>query len=152
MSSSLQPLWMAACQASLSFTVRWSLLRLMSIELVMLSNHLILSQPLFLLPSIFPNMRAFSNESTLHIRWPNIGSLTSASVLPMNIQSWFPLGLTDLISLLSKGLSRVFSSTTVWKHQFLGTQPSLWSNSHLYMTTRKTVTLTIRTCNCVVSF
>ena len=54
----------------------------------------------------------------------------SASVLPMNIQGWFPLGLTGLLSLQSKGLSRVFSNTTVWKHQFFGTQPSLWSNSH----------------------
>ena len=56
----------------------------------------------------------------------------SASVLPMNIQGWFPLGQTGLISLLSKGLSRVFSSTTIWKHQFFGTHPSLWSNSHIH--------------------
>ena len=67
----------------------------------------------------------------------------SASVLSVNIQSWFPLGLTDLISLLSKGLSRVFSSTTIWKHQFFGAQPSLWSNSHPYVTTGKTITLTM---------
>ena len=59
------------------------------------------------------------------------GALTSASVLPMNTHGWFPLGLTILISLLSKGLSRVFSSTTVWKYQFFGAQPSLWSNSHI---------------------
>ena len=58
------------------------------------------------------------------------GASASASVLPMNIQGWFPLGLTGWISLLSKGLSRVFSSTTVWKHQFFGVLPSLWSNSH----------------------
>ena len=62
----------------------------------------------------------------------SIGVSASASVLPMNIQGWFPLGLTDLISFLSKGLWRVFSSTTVWKHQFFGTQPSLWSNSHMH--------------------
>ena len=68
----------------------------------------------------------------------------SALVLPMNIQSWFPLGLTGLISLLSKGLSRVFSSTSVMKHQFFSAQPSLWSNSHLYMITGKTIALTIR--------
>ena len=62
---------------------------------------------------------------------PNIGASPSMSVLPMNIQGWFPLELTGLISLLSEGLSRVFSRTTVWKHQFLGTPPSLWSNSHI---------------------
>ena len=62
----------------------------------------------------------------------SIGASTSASVLPMNIQNWFPLGLTNLITLQSKGLSRVFSNTTVQKHQFFGTQPSLWSNSHIY--------------------
>ena len=72
----------------------------------------------------------FSNELTLHIRWPNIGASASASVLPMNIQDWSPLGLTGLISLLSKGLWRVFSSTTVRKHQFFKAQPSLWPNSH----------------------
>ena len=74
-----------------------------------------------------------------------IGVSASASVLPMNIQDWFPLWLTGLISLQSKGLSRAFSSTTVQKHQFFGTQPSLWSNSHTYMTTGKTITLTIWT-------
>ena len=62
----------------------------------------------------------------------NIGASTSASVLPMNIQSWFPLGLTGLISLQSKGLWRVFSSTMIRKYQFFGAQPSLWSNSHVY--------------------
>ena len=62
----------------------------------------------------------------------SIGASASASVLPMYIQGWFPLGLTGLISLQSKGLSRVFSSTTVWKHQFLGTQTSLWSNSYIH--------------------
>ena len=101
--------WTAACQASLSFTTSWSLFRFMSIELVMLSNHLILCRPL-LLWSIFPNIKVFSNESALCIREPSIG--TSASVFPMNIQGWFPLGLTGSISLLSKGLSRVFSRTT----------------------------------------
>ena len=68
----------------------------------------------------------------------------SASVLPMNIQDWFPLGLTGLTSLLSKGLSRVFSSTTIPKYQFFSTQPSLWSNSNPYMTSGKTIDLTIR--------
>ena len=67
----------------------------------------------------------------------SIGTSASTPVLPMNIQGWFPLGLTGLISLQSKGFSRVFSSTTIWKHQFFGAQPSLWSNSHLYMTAGK---------------
>ena len=72
----------------------------------------------------------------------NIGASASASVLPMNIQDWFPLRLTGLISLQSKGLSRVFSNTTVQKHQFFSVQPSLWSNSHSYTTTGKTIALT----------
>ena len=71
--------------------------------------------------------------------------LQSASVLPMNVQGWFPLGLISLISLLSKGLSIVFSSMTIRKHQFFGTQPSLWSNSHLYMTNGETIALTKQT-------
>ena len=177
--------WTAACQASLSFTVSQSLLKLMSIELVMLSNHLILCCPLLLLPSVFPSIRVFSQwidsshqvaevlelqlqhqsfqrliglislridwfdllavqgtlksllqhysskGSVLHIRWPNCWSF-NFSISPSNeYQGWFPLGLTGLISLLSKGLSRVFSSTTVWKHQFFDIWHSLWSKSHI---------------------
>ena len=80
----------------------------------------------------------------LCIRWPSIRA--SATVLPVNIHSWFPLGLTGLISLLSKGLSRVFSNATILKHQCFSTQPSLWSNSHICnMTTGKTIALTICT-------
>ena len=105
--------WTAAHQATLFFTVSWSLLKLMSIELVMPSNHHILCRPLLLLLSVFPSIRVFSNESVLHIRCQSIRASTLASVLPMNIQGWFPLGLTGLISLLLKGLSRVFSSTTL---------------------------------------
>ena len=101
--------WMAAHQTSLSFTISPSLLKFMSTESVMPSYHLILYYPLLLLPSIFPGIRIFSNESALYIRWPKYW--TSASVLPMNIQSWFPLELTDLISLQSKWLTRVFSNT-----------------------------------------
>ena len=115
--------WTAACQSSLSFNISWNLLRFMAIESVMLSNHTILYCPLFLLPSVFPSIRVFSNESAVCIRLPKYW--TSASVLPMNVQGWFPLGLTGFI-LLSKGFSRVFSSTTVLEHQFLGVQPSLW--------------------------
>ena len=115
----------------------------MSIESVMPTNHLILYRPLLLLPSVFPRIRVFSSESALPSRWSNYGSFSSTLVLPMNIQGWFPLGLTGLIFLLSKGLSRVFSSTTVWKHQFFRAQPSLWSNLHLYMTNGKAIALTI---------
>ena len=105
--------WTAACQASLSITNSQSLPKLMSIKLVMPSNHLILCRPLLLLPSIFPSIRVFSSESVLHISGQSIGVPASASVLPMNIHDWFPLGWTGWISLHSKGLSKVFSNTTV---------------------------------------
>ena len=106
--------------------------QLMSIELVMPSKHFILCHPLLLLPSIFPSIRVFSNGSVLPIRWPSIGASASASVLPMNIQDWFPLWWTSWISLQSKGLSRVFSNTTLQKHQFFFSQLSLWSNSNIH--------------------
>ena len=101
-------------------------------ESVKPSNHLILCCPLFLPPSIFPSIRVFSSESALHIRWPKYRS--SASVLPMNSQGWFPLGLSGLFESLKslEGFSRVFSSTTVRKPQFFSTQPSLVSNSHIH--------------------
>ena len=102
-----------ACQASLSITNSWSLLKLMSTELVMPSNHLILCCPLLLLPSILPRIRVFSSESVLHIKLSKYEVSASASVLPMNIQDWFLLGLTALITLLSKGNSKVFSYNTV---------------------------------------
>ena len=124
--------WTAARQASLSITNSQSLLKLLSIESVMPSNHLILSHPLLLLPSIVPSIRVFSNESVLRIRCPSIGASASASVPPMNIQDWFPLGLTGWISLQSKGLSRVFSNTTVQKHQFFSTQLSSQPNSRIH--------------------
>ena len=105
---------------------------LMSIESVMPSDHLILCHPLLLLPSIFPNIRSFLVCRLFTSGGQSIGVSTSASVLPMNIQYCLPLGLTGLISLASKGLSKVFSNTTVQKHQFFGTQPSLWYNSHIH--------------------
>ena len=105
--------WTAACQASLSITNSWSLLKLMSIESVMPSNHLILCRPLLLPPSIFPSIRVFSNQSVLRIRWPKYG--TSASVHSVNIQDWFPLGWTGWISLQSKGLSQESSPTPQFK-------------------------------------
>ena len=104
--------WTAALQASLSFTVSWSLLKFMSIESMMSSNHLILCLPLLLLLLIFPSIRVFSNASFVS-GGQSIRVSASASVLPITIQDWFPLGLTGLIFLLSKGLSRVFFSTTV---------------------------------------
>ena len=106
----------AACQASLSITIFLSLLKLKSIESMMPSNHPIPHRPLLLLLSIFPSIKVFSNELALCIRWWSTGASASASVLPMNTQGWFLLGLTGLISLLSKELSRVFSNTTIWKH------------------------------------
>ena len=121
--------WAAAYQASLSIANSWRLFKLMFIESVMPSNHFILCHPLLFLPSIFPCIRVFSNELALCIREPKFSA--SASVLPMNIQGWFPLGLIDLISLLSQGLSWVFSNTTVQKHQFFSIQPSLSSNSYI---------------------
>ena len=115
----------AARQASLPITNSRSLLKFMPIESVMPSNHLILCHPLLLLPSIFPSIRVFSNGKGLFaLGGQSIGVSASASVLPMNIQDWFPLRLTGWISLQSKGLSRVFFSTTVQKHQFFSAQLS----------------------------
>ena len=120
-----------AHQASLSFTISQSLLKFMSIESVMLSHHLILGHPL-LLSSVFPSIRVFSNESTLRMRWPKYGVSALASFLPKKSQGWSPVEWTGWISLQSKGLSRVFSNTTVQKHQFFGAQLSSQSNSHLH--------------------
>ena len=92
--------WTAAGQASLSFTISQSLLKLMSIESVIPPHHLILCHPLLPLPSIFPSIKVFCKELALHVRWPKRWGFDSASVLPMNIQYWFPLGLTGFISLL----------------------------------------------------
>ena len=117
--------WTAAHQASLSITNSRSPHKPMSIELVMPSNHLILCGPLPLLPSIFPGIRVFSNESALHIRWPQYWSF-SFNISPSNEHpDWSPSEWTGWISLQSKGLSRVFYNTTVQKHQFFGAQLSL---------------------------
>ena len=124
--------WTAAHQASLSPTISWTLLKFMFIESVTPSNHLVLCCPLVFLPSIFSSIRVFSNQSTLlHIRakyW-----IFSISISPSNGQSVlisFSIDWLDL--LLSKGLSRVFSNTTVQRHQFFGAQPSSWSKSHIH--------------------
>ena len=112
-----------------------SLLKLMSIESVMPSNHLILCRPL-LLPSIFPSIGSFPMSWLFTSGGQS--TETSASVLPMNIQDWFPLGSIDLISLLSNRLLRIFSSATIWDHQFFSAQPSLtpicdyWKNHNFY--------------------
>ena len=120
--------WTTAHQAALSSIISQTLLRFMSIELMMLSNYLILYCSLsFCLPS-FPPSGPFP-MSWLFASGGPVGALASASVLSVNVQGWCPLGLTSLISLQSRGLSRVFSNTTVQKHQFFSTQPSLWSNS-----------------------
>ena len=105
----------------LSITNSQSSLKLTSIRSVMPPNHFILCRPLFLLPSIFPSIRIFSKSQFFTSGGQSIGASASASVLPVNIQDRFPLGWTDWISPQSKGLSRVFSSTAVQKHQFFGT-------------------------------
>ena len=119
-----------AYQASLSFTISQSLLKLLVhwVSDAIQPSHPL--SPLLLPPSVFPRIRVFSNEFALCTK-QSIGASVSASVLRMNSQGWFLLGLTGLISLQSKWVSTVFSTTTVWKHQFFNTQPSLWSNSHI---------------------
>ena len=122
--------WTATHQASLSFTISQNLLKLVSFELVMPFNHLILHHP-HLLPSIFPNIRSFPMSQLFTSGSQRNGASASSSVLPINIHGWFPLRLTGLIYFKSKELSRIFSNTTVLKHQFFGAQPSLWSSSHI---------------------
>ena len=115
-----------------SVTISWSLLKLMSIQLGMPSNHLILCHPLLLLPPVFPSIRVFFSESVLHIRWPKYWSFSFSISSFSEYSGLIPLGWTGWIPLQSKGLSRVFFNTTVQKHQFFGTQLSLLSNSHIY--------------------
>ena len=122
--------WITARQASLS--ISQSSLTLMSIKSVMLSSHLILCCPLLLLPSIFPSIRVFSNESVLHIRWPKDWSF-SFSISPSSEYSGLiPFRMDCFVfPAVQERLSRVFSNTTVRKHQFFSTQPSLWPNSNI---------------------
>ena len=129
-----------------SFTISWSLVKFMSIELMMPSNHLILCHPILLHPLSFPASGFFPKSQLFTSVGQSNGTSASASVFPMNIQGWFLLGWTGLISLQSKGLSGVFSSTTVWEHKFFGAQPNIMAqHSHPYMTTGKTISLTIQT-------
>ena len=137
--------WTEADKISLPFTISLSLLKLMSIELVMPSNHLILSCPLLLLSSIFPSIGVFSNESALLIRWPKFCRFIF-SISPSNEYSGlisFRIDWFDLFAV--QGLSRVFSNTTVQKHLFFSVQRriALWSNSHIYAwLLKKTIALT----------
>ena len=118
-------LWTAARQASLSFTISQSLLKFMCIESVMVSNRLISAALFSFCLQSFPSSGSFPVSRLFVSSGQSIGVSASALVLPINIQGWFLLGLTGLIFLQSKGLSRVFSSPVVWKHQFFGTQTSL---------------------------
>ena len=132
----------AAQQASLSFTISMSFLKLMSIEVVIPSNHLILCCPLFLPPSIFPSSRDFSNESDLCIRWPKYWSCSFSISSPMNIQDWFPLGLTgDLFAVqgtLRSLLQHHSSKASIICHSAIFTVQL----SHPYVTTGKNIALT----------
>ena len=139
--SSVQPLsrvwlfatpWIAAHQASLSITNSWSLPKPMSTESVMPSNHLILCRPFFLLPSIFPSITVFSNESALRMRWSKYWSF-SFNISPSKEHPGLISFRMDWLDLLAvQGLSRVFSNATVQNYQFFGTQLSLQSNSHVH--------------------
>ena len=125
--------WTAARQVPLSLTISWSLLKFMSIDMYVIAYYITISSsatPFSFCLQSFPASESFSNELALHIRWPKYWSF-SFSICPSNEYS----GLTGLISLQSKQLSRVFSSITIGKHKFFGAQPSLWSNWHPYMTT-----------------
>ena len=124
--------WIAALQTSLSITNSRSSLKLMSIESVMPSSHLIFCRPLFLLPPIPPSIRVFSCESTLRMRWPKYWSFSFSIIRSKKHPGLISLEWTGWISLQSKGLSRVFSNTTVQKHQFFSAQLSSQSNSHIH--------------------
>ena len=127
--------WSVAIQASLSITNSWSLLKLMSIEWVMPSNQLNLCYPFSSRLQFLPASGSFPLSQLFTSGGQSIGASVSVSapVILTNIHGWFPLGLNVLISLLSKGFSIVFSSTTVQNHHFFGAQPSLWFNSHVWL-------------------
>ena len=122
--------WTAACQASLSFTISQSLVKLMSIELVMPSNHLILCCPLLLLPSIFPSVRVYSNELALNIKWPKYWSFSFNISSSNEYSGLISFSIDQFDPLAVQGLSRVFFNTIVQKHQLFDTHPSLWPNTH----------------------
>ena len=136
----LETPWTAACQASLSFTNSWSLLRLMSIKSVMPSNHLILCHPL-LLPQSFPASGSFPMSQLFASGGQSIGASASASVLPMNIQDWFPLEWTGLTSLQCKGVSSLLQHHSSKASILLCSAFFTVQLSHLYMTSGKTIAL-----------
>ena len=117
--------WNAACQASLSITNSWSLLKLMFVESVIPSNHLILCHPLLLLPSIFPSIRIVSNESVLRIRWPKYCSFSFSISLSNEYSGLISFRMVCLDLLAVQGTLKSFINTAVQKHQFFGTQLSL---------------------------
>ena len=124
--------WTAARQASLSFTISLNLLKVMSIESMILSNHLILCHPLLLLPSVFASIRVCSNDSALWIRQPKFWSF-SFSICPFNEYSGFISFRIYWFDLLAvQGIARVFSRTIIRKHKFFGAQLSSWSNFHIH--------------------
>ena len=131
-SDSSQPRVIAAHQASLSITNSWSSLRFMSIESVMPSSHLILCHPLLLLPPIPSSIKVFSNESTLQMRWPKYWSFSFSIIPSKEIPGLIAFRMNWLDLLEVQGTLRVFSNTTVKKHQFFGAQPSSQSNSHIH--------------------
>ena len=132
MSDSLQSHGLQHARLPCSSPSPGALLKLMSTEVVTASNHLVLCHPLLLLLSIFPSIRVFPNESAFHIRWPKYWSF-SFSISPSNEYSGLISFMIDWLDLLAvQGLSRVFSNTTVQKHQFFGAQLSLWANSHIH--------------------
>ena len=122
--------WSAACWAPLSSAFSWSLLKL--IEPVMLFNHLFLCHPHLLLPSVFLSIRVFFNELALRTRWTKYWSF-SFNIRPSNEHSGLISFRIDWFDLCCSRDSQVFSSTTIWKHQFFSAQPSLWFNSHIHM-------------------
>ena len=122
--------WSAACWAPLSSAISWSLLKL--IEPVMLFNHLFLCHPHLLLPSVFLSIRVFFNELALRTRWTKYWSF-SFNIRPSNEHSGLISFRIDWFDLCCSRDSQVFSSTTIWKHQFFSAQPSLWFNSHIHM-------------------
>ena len=126
-----ETLWTVAHQSSLSFTIFWTLLKFMSIELVMLSNHLFLCCPLLLLPSVFPSIRVFSNELTLRKRWPKYWRFSFSIIPSKEIPGLiFRMDCLDLLAV--QGTLKNFSNTTVQKYQFFSSQPSSQSNSHIH--------------------
>ena len=121
--------WTEACQVSLS-SLSQSLLRFMSVESLMSSNHLIHCRPLLLLPSIFPSIKVFSSESGLHIRWPKYCSFSMSTSNEYSGLISFRIDWFDLLA-IHRTLKRVFCSTTIQKHRLFGTQPSLCSDSYI---------------------